>query len=168
MMRQVEHHEHVPTPHHGREIVLVLAGLKDPLNVGHAFRIGSSLGVSHIYCCDDTPIPPGSKINRTARGAQHQVAWSGGETLEVVSSLRKNNFYVLAVEYATESTDIRQIVASIDEGQSVALVLGNEAHGMSNELMAACDGVGHLPLYGAISSLNVATALAMALWEVVR
>jgi len=176
-MRQVEHHEHVPTPHHGREVVLVLAGLKDPLNVGQAFRIGSSLGVSHLYCCDDTPVPPGSKINRTARGAQHYLPWSKGETFEVVSSLRsrkldgvqaQKNFYVLAVEYANESVDIRALVAGIEPSQPVALVLGNEAHGMTPELMAACDGVGHLPLYGAISSLNVATALAMALWEVVR
>jgi len=167
-MRQVEHHEHVPHPHHGREVVLVLAGLKDPLNVGQAFRIGSSLGVAHVYCCDDTPVPPGSKINRTARGAQHQVAWSRGNTLEVLSSLRENKHYILAVEYATESKDIRALVADIDSKQAVALVLGNEAHGMTPELMAVCDGVGHLPLYGAISSLNVATALAMALWEVVR
>ena len=176
-MRQVEHHEHVPTPHHGREVVLVLAGLKDPLNVGQAFRIGSSLGVSHIYCCDDTPTPPGSKINRTARGAQHQVPWSGGETSEVISSLRprnpdgtqaQNKFYVLAVEYATESEDIRGLVAGLDSSRPIALVLGNEAHGMTRELMAACDGVGHLPLYGPISSLNVAIALALAVWEVVR
>jgi tRNA G18 (ribose-2'-O)-methylase SpoU len=167
-MRQVEHHEHVPQPHHGREVVLVLAGLKDPLNVGQAFRIGSSLGVSHIYCCDDTPTPPGSKINRTARGAQHQVPWSGGVTEAVISSLCENQFYVLAVEYANESVDIRKLVASIESAKPVALVLGNEAHGMTPELMAACDGVGHLPLYGPISSLNVATALALAVWEVVR
>ncbi len=176
-MRQVEHHEHIPTPHHGREVVLILAGLKDPLNVGQAFRIGSSLGVSHIYCCDDTPKPPGSKINRTARGAQHQVPWSGGATFDVINSLRsrnanetqaQKNFYVLAVEYADESIDIRTLVAGIDSSKPIALVLGNEAHGMTPELMAACDGVGHLPLYGSISSLNVATALAMALWEVVR
>lgn len=167
-MRQVEHHEHVPTPHHGREVVLILAGLKDPLNVGQAFRIGSSLGVSHIYCCDDTPVPPNAKINRTARGAQHQVSWSGGATVEVISSLHKNHFYVLAVEYATKSEDIRTLVASIDSKRPIALVLGNEAHGMTPELMAACDGVGHLPLYGPISSLNVATAMALAVWEVVR
>ncbi len=42
------------------------------------------------------------------------------------------------------------------------------AHGMTSEILVACDGVGHLPLYGAISSLNVATALSLAVWEVVR
>ncbi|MFK8055147.1 MAG: TrmH family RNA methyltransferase [Saprospiraceae bacterium] len=167
-MRQVEHHEHVPTPHHGRNVVLVLAGLKDPLNVGQAFRTGSSLGISHIYCCGDTPVPPGSKINRTARGAQRHVPWSGGATEEVISSLRQNNFYVLAVEYATASEDIRVLVANLESDRPVALVMGNEAHGMTSELMASCDGVGHLPLYGPVSSLNVATAMALAVWEVVR
>ena len=167
-MRQIEHAEHRPQPHHGRRVVLVLAGLKDPLNVGQAFRIASAMGVGHIYCCDGCPAPPSAKINRTARGAQHQVPWSVGDSEEIILGLRQNKHHVVAVEYATASLDIREVVGAVDRAAAVGLVLGNEAHGLSPKLLAACDAVGHLPLYGSISSLNVATALAMAVWEVVR
>lgn len=167
-MRQVEHQEHHPAPHHGRHVELVLAGLKDPLNVGQAFRTGASLGVAHLHLCDGTPAPPGAKLNRTARGAQHALPWSGGSTSEVLSGLRQNGLYALAVEYATESRDLRAIAEALPRTRGVALVLGNEAHGLSPALMAACDAVGHLPLYGRVSSLNVATALALATWEFVR
>ena len=167
-MRQVEHHEHRPAPHHGRRVELVLAGLRDPLNVGQAFRTAVSLGVRHLHLCDGTPTPPAAKINRTARGAQHALPWSSGATLTTVADLRRAGVHVLAVEYATASRDLREVVDGLPPGAPVGLVLGNEAHGLSREAMAACEAVAHLPLYGRVSSLNVAAALALATWEVVR
>ena len=147
---------------------LVLAGLRDPLNVGQAFRTGVSLGAARLHLCDATPTPPSAKLNRTARGAQHQLAWTTGRSAEVVAGLRQNGTHVIAVEYATASHDLRRLLAKTPRDEPLALVLGNEAHGLPRELMSACDAVGHLPLYGRVSSLNVATALALALWEAVR
>ena len=167
-MRQVEHAEHRPAPHHGREVHLVLDGLRDPLNVGQAFRVGASLGVAHLHLCAGTPTPPAAKINRTARGAQHEVAWSAGPTLAALAGLAAAGVRTVAVEYATASRDVRAVAAEGPRGAAVALVLGNEAHGVSAEALAAVDAVAHLPLYGRVSSLNVATALALAAWEWVR
>lgn len=167
-MRQIEHQDHRPSPHHGHAVDLVLAGLKDPLNVGQALRTAVSLGARHVYLCDGTPAPPAAKINRTARGAQHEVAWSTGETLAVIGSLHRRGVAVVAVEYATESRDLRRVVAQLPDAVPVALVVGHEARGLSPDVLAACGSVAHLPLYGRISSLNVAAALALALWEVVR
>lgn len=164
-MRQLEHHEHRPRPHHGRRVEVALDALKDPLNVGQAFRICASLGVRHLHLCAGTPTPPLAKINRTARGAQHQLPWSATEqTLDVVAGFRQSG-RVLGVELATGSVDVRERAVT---GEAVLLVVGNEAHGLAPELLDACDEVVHLPLYGAISSLNVATALALAVWEAVR
>ena len=154
-------------PHHGREVHLVLAGLRDPLNVGQAFRTGVSLGAAHLHLCDGTPAPPSAKLNRTARGAQHALPWSGGNAEEVVGTLRERGVGVVAVEYAHGSRDLREAIAGFG-GSPLALVLGNEAHGLATQVMGACEAVAHVPLHGRVSSLNVAAALAIALWEAVR
>ena len=166
-MRQVEHAEHVPHPHHGKEVVVVLAGLKDPLNVGQAFRICSSLGIRQLYLCDNTPCPPSAKLNRTARGAQNALSWQAGTTHETIDLLKANGYRVWAVEYATASKDIREMLTQAS-AFPLALILGNEAHGIETDILVRCDAVVHLPLYGPVSSLNVSTALALAVWEVVR
>lgn len=170
-MRQLEHQEHVPRRHHGRHVEVALVGLKDPLNVGQAFRTCVSLGVTQLYLCDGTPSPPLAKINRTARGAQHHLPWTAHSTEECVTSFRESMKgsgklgVVLGVELATASCDIRE---RTHQDAAVLLLLGNEAHGLSPAELALCDEVVHLPLYGSVSSLNVATALALAVWECVR
>ncbi len=165
-MRQIEHHEHVPSRHHGKHVEVALADLRDPLNVGQAFRICTSLGVRHLHLCGATPTPPLAKINRTARGAQHAVPWSSKPAHETLETFRASGGKVIGIEYATASVDLREL--SFVEQQPLLLVLGNEAHGIARDLLDSCDVVAHLPLYGPISSLNVATALALSVWEVVR
>ena len=144
-----------------------MANVKDPLNVGHAFRLGSSLGVEHLYLLGHTPAPPNAKLNRTARGAQHQVPYTSLPLDASWEGFRQNGWHVVCVEYATASRDVREVRADYAE-QPCVLVVGNEAHGFAPELLDAADAVAHLPMYGAISSYNVATALAVALWEWVR
>ena len=166
-MRQLEHHEHRPLPAHGRRVSLALVDVKDPLNVGHAFRLGSSLGVERVYLLGQTPAPPNAKLNRTARGAQHQVPFTALPLAGAWEGFRQNGLRVVAVEYATASRDIREVRRELGDAP-VVLAVGNEAHGFPPALLDAADAVAHLPMYGAISSYNVATALAVALWEWVR
>ena len=166
-MRQVEHHEHRPLPGHGRRVSLALADVKDPLNVGHAFRLGASLGVDRLYLLGETPAPPNAKLNRTARGAQHQVTWESRPTVGAWARFRADGLRVVAVEYATASRDIRAVRRELGT-EPVVLAVGNEAHGFPSDLLDEADAVAQLPMFGAISSFNVSTALAIALWEWVR
>lgn len=167
MMRQVEHHEHRAQPPHGRHVELALLDLRDPLNVGQAFRLAASLGVTHLHLLGRTPTPPNAKLNRTARGAQEEVQWSQATWDAALDGFRQNQLRVVAIEYATASVDMREVRARI-AGQACVLVVGNEAHGLSKDVLAAVDEVAHVPMYGAISSFNVASALGIALWEWVR
>jgi tRNA G18 (ribose-2'-O)-methylase SpoU len=50
----------------------------------------------------------------------------------------------------------------------VALILGSEAHGLSDEVRADCDELVSLPVYGRAESLNLAAAAAILLYEVAR
>ena len=173
-MRQVEHHEHRPAAHHGHRIELALVRLDDPLNVGQAFRIGVSLGVRYLHLLDGTPAPPNAKLNRTARGAQHRLPFLEVSTVDALAGFRQNRLFTLAIEYATHSRGIVTVAAEVDAAISagdyagVVLLFGNEAHGMTPDVLQRCDAVAHLPLYGSVSSYNVATAIAMATWELVR
>ena len=169
-MRQVEHHEHQPWPHHGRHVELALVSLDDPLNVGQAFRIGVSLGVERLHLIDGTPAPPNAKLNRTARGAQHHLPYSIVSWQDALFGFRQNQLHVIAVEYAHGARPIQQLAdeQARRESSGVVLVVGNEARGLSVAQLEQCDAVAMLPMYGPISSLNVATALALAAWEFIR
>lgn len=165
-MRQLEHSEHVPSPHHGRWLEVALIDLKDPLNVGQAFRLSSALGVRLLHLCGTTPAPPSAKLNRTARGAQYEVPFVQDPVAKAFESFRQNQLRIIGIEAATGSVDIRSI--TLEAFQPSVLLLGNEAHGLSADILGACDVVAHLPMQGKVSSYNVSTALALALWELVR
>ena len=168
-MRQVEHHEHRAAAHHGRRIELALVDLRDPLNVGQAFRLGVSLGVAHLHLLGSTPGPPNAKLNRTARGAQSMLRYSCSSVSEGLAGFRQNRLYVVAIEYATDARDIRELAAELRQARrDTVLLVGNEAHGLPRDMLTACDAVGVLPMFGPVSSYNVATALALATWEFVR
>ena len=166
-MRQLEHAEHVPAPHHGRHVEAVLAGLKDPLNVGQAFRLADALGVRRLVLAQPTPTPPNAKLNRTARGAQHRVTWASAALPALIDQYRDRAVYTVAIECASASRPLVEVAAELRHAP-VALFVGNEAHGLPGALLEACDYVAHLPMYGSVSSYNVSTALAIALWEFVR
>ncbi len=166
-MRQVEHHEHRPRAAHGRPVEVALLDLRDPLNVGQAFRLAASLGVARLHLVGQTPAPPNAKLNRTARGAHHEVSWSRATWADALAGFRERRLCVIAVEYATASVDLREVCTEVGDRPCVLLV-GNEAHGLPKDILATVDHVAHIPMYGAISSLNVAAALAIALWEWVR
>lgn len=141
--------------------------VRDPLNVGQAFRLGVSLGAQRLHLLGSTPSPPNAKLNRTARGAQHELPFVRGTVEDAFIGFRQNSLVVVALEYATASTDIRT-VRQVCAERPVVLLVGNEAHGLPKSVLAEADHVAHLPMYGGVSSYNVAAALGIALWEWIR
>jgi tRNA G18 (ribose-2'-O)-methylase SpoU len=145
-------------------VSIVLDRLRSAHNTGNIFRIADAVGASEIIACGYTPAPPHPKLEKTAMGADKMVPCRTFETsLEAVNALRKEGY--------------RQILAVESEGDSVcawdkeyefplALVLGNEALGIAEETIKACDGIISLPMFGQKSSINVGNCAAVVLYSV--
>jgi tRNA G18 (ribose-2'-O)-methylase SpoU len=161
---QLDHAAHRPCP---RPLALrVLAhDLELAANVGALFRIADALGVEHLHLSGRTPVPPDARIRRAARSADRVVPFSqGDDPLATVAVLKADGWRVVALELSTASIDVRTLPVASDD--RVCLVLGAEAEGVSQALLDAADATVHLPMRGQNSSMNVASACAIALWEI--
>jgi tRNA (guanosine-2'-O-)-methyltransferase len=83
---------------------------------------------------------------------------------DAADAAREDGFTVVGLELADAAIPLHQISA----GPDVCLAVGNEDHGLSPATLAACDAVAFIPLTGRVGSLNVATATAIALYELRR
>jgi tRNA (guanosine-2'-O-)-methyltransferase len=73
-------------------------------------------------------------------------------------------YRLVGIELAQGATPLHELDLPAD----VCLALGHEDRGLSKACLARCDDLAYVPLLGSIASLNVATAAAVAIYEVRR
>ena len=146
----------------GWNVVLILDNLRSAHNVGNIFRIAEALNC-RIIACGYTPFPPHPVLAKTAMECDKTVPFTTADSAaEAIKSLRKEDYKcILALEHNSESVEVADY-GNFD--MPLALVLGNEAKGVSGEALALCDGIVELPMLGAKASVNVGNAAAAALY----
>lgn len=146
-------------------VIGVLDRLRSAHNVGSIFRTSDGARLQELVLCGYTPTPPHRHLEKTALRATESVPWQHSETVEdAIQTLKQQGVQVVALEYTDKSTSLYEF----DLQFPLALVAGNEADGLSPEVISLCDAVVHLPMYGLKSSLNVSVAFGIAAYEVVR
>jgi tRNA (guanosine-2'-O-)-methyltransferase len=143
-------------------LALVLHDVQSPFNVGAIVRTAAAYRVDHVWCVGRTPDLADPKVGRTALGCERYLTWSIVE--DGVEPARATGYQVVGLELAEGATPLHECELSGD----VALVVGHEDHGLPRAVLEACDQVAFLPLLGRVGSLNVATATAIACYEVRR
>lgn len=159
-----------------RDIVLVAHNLRSTHNVGSLLRTADGLGVQKVILSGYTPHPmhendrrlphesikAGKQIDKTALGAQNMVKWEyHGDILPVLKKLQKQGYIVAALE----QTDDAHLLHKYHPPHKIVLVLGREVEGIEPEVLAACDIVLEIHMFGKKESFNVAQAAAMALYH---
>lgn len=148
-------------------IALVLHNIRSMHNVGSMFRSSDAFLVAHMHLCGYTPRPPHRDIHKTALGATETVAWTyHASTEQCIASLKDHGWTILAVEQAVGSIPLHTY--SLTFNQPLALVLGNELHGVDQEILDLCDACIEIPQWGMKHSLNVSVATGILLWELSR
>jgi len=163
---QLEHAQHRPAAAL-RPLRLLVHDLELAANVGTLFRIADALGVERLHLTGTTPRPPDARLRKAARSTDAHVAWErGDDPLAVVAALRAGGWRVVSLELTTASVDVRRF--AVAPGDKLCLVLGAEATGVAQALLDASDATVHVPMRGHNSSMNVASAAAIALFELSR
>jgi len=146
-------------------LTIVLDNVRSMHNVGSVFRTCDAFLVEKIYLCGFTPTPPHREIQKTALGATESVAWEAiAETPALIDNLKQEGFLVYAVEQTHNSVALNQFTPSIDS--KIALVFGNEAEGVSEEAILACDGAIEIPQFGSKHSFNISVSAGIVLWDI--
>ncbi len=149
------------SPRYG--VWLVLDGIQDPGNVGTLLRSAEAAGVGQVLCSPGTVDIYSSKVVRAAMGAhcylplQNHCAWS------TLSDMLQNKGPI----YATVAGRGKPYYA-VDWCQAGAVIIGNEAHGISKEGLSVTTEHIAIPMTGRIASLNAAIAGSIILFEMVR
>ncbi len=149
------------------EIYIILDNVLDTYNIGSVFRLADAVGAKKILLCAGSETPPNHRIKKASINTTEIVEWEYfASTLEAITSLRKQvpEIKIVAVELAENSIPYTEYKYQLP----VALLVGHESFGVSDEIMKACDAVVELPMYGVNISLNVMVSLAIALYEVLR
>lgn len=137
--------------------VLILDGVADPGNVGTLVRTAAALGAVAVVGVGPSADPFGPKAVRASAGACYRIPVLRRRDLATVAAeLRPGRRVVGLAAGAGEP------VAGLGAAGTTALVLGSEAHGVSDA--GAVDAWAHVPMPGALESLNVAAAGAIALF----
>ncbi|MFW5427272.1 MAG: TrmH family RNA methyltransferase [Methylophagaceae bacterium] len=157
-------HETKPVKH---PISLLLNDFESPGNVGSIFRLADAFGIEKIYLTGTTPVPPNRKMMRTSRATEKFVPYEYDESgVDVVDALKSKGYKVISLEITSSSTDIRKL--SLSSNDKVCLILGAENEGVNSQLLALSDETIHIPMLGENSSINVASACAIAIFETVN
>jgi tRNA (guanosine-2'-O-)-methyltransferase len=140
------------------ELVVVCQSVAYPVNVGSVFRIADALDVTEVILTGITPQPPHPTIAKVGRNKDRRVPWRYVEQSEsALKELRERGYWIAALEVTDESRPYYEA----DYPHRLALVLGNEDHGVTRACLALCDAALFVPMYGSGKSLNVHVSLAV-------
>lgn len=146
-------------------LTLILHNLRSSFNVGSIFRSAECFGIQEIITCGYTANPNNKKVQKTAMGTAEKVKWQHCDQIDTAISLMKQHQCFI---YALEISDYAKNLDTIDFEKPAALILGNEALGLNNEILAKANQIVTIPLAGWKNSLNVGVAAAIACYEFYR
>ena len=145
-------------------VTVVLDNVRSEMNVGSVFRTADAFLINRIYLCGITPQPPKPEIHKTALGAEESVEWRYfNTTLQAIEELKAEGYQICSIEQVHDSVSLEQFV--VNDHSPVAIILGNEVKGVSQDVVDCSDVCIEIPQHGTKHSLNISCCAAIAMWK---
>ena len=147
------------------QVLLVVAcGLQDPGNLGTIHRSAQAFGASALVTLEATVSPYNPKAMRASAGAVfHVPSFAGAEPGALFTKLRAARVRMIAAD-----PHAPQRISEADLRGPLAILIGQEAAGLSPEIASQADVRLSVPLRAGMDSLNAATAASIFLYEAAR
>ena len=153
----------VKSINYNENIIIALDGINDPGNLGTILRTIDSSGLKQIIVSKDTAECYNPKVVRSTMGAIFRINIIEVENLkETLKNMKNNNFEVVVT-----SLDSKKTIYDIEYKNKV-IVIGNEANGVSKEVIEEADEKVKIPMFGKTESLNASVATGIIVYEYVR
>ena len=155
------------------DIILLAHNIRSTHNVGALFRSAESFGVSKIIFSGYTPYPTlahdtrlphiseklTNQIKKTALGTETLVPFEYFE-IPPIADLKNSGIRVVGLEQDARSVPL----STYHPPEKLALLIGEEVYGITDELRDMCDDIVEIPMLGTKESLNVSVATGIALY----
>ena len=148
----------------GSPLVVVLDRVNDPGNAGTVIRTADAFGAGAVILTEGSVDPHNGKCVRSTAGSLFHVPIAADvPTSDAIAALRARGLTLVAAD-ASGSVSLGTMGADAVLDGPVAWVIGNEAHGVHEDLLAAAHETVAIPMTGAAESLNMAAAAAVCLF----
>jgi 23S rRNA (guanosine2251-2'-O)-methyltransferase len=146
-------------------VSLLLDNVRSMYNVGAFFRTADGAGIERMYLSGITARPPKRALNKTALGAEERVPWTGvDDPVELVGGLHSSGYEIAAIETSVHAVDVFDWKPRFP----LCVLFGHEVDGLPAALLELCDTHVRIPMLGLKHSLNVASAGAIVMYELLR
>lgn len=145
------------------DVIVVLDGIQDPGNLGTILRTIDSVNLKQVILSETTADPYNPKVVRSTMGAIYRVNMIRSKNIiETLKNIKKHKYEIVATSLQTDKS-----IYDIDYKKKV-IVIGNEANGVSKEVLDLANTKVKIPMLGKTESLNAAVATGIILYEYVR
>ena len=158
------------------EIILIAHNIRSTHNIGSVFRTAEGFGVQKIIISGYSPYPTQSndtrlphiaekltkQIHKTALGAETIVPFEYQESPDIIQ-LQLDGYTIVGLEQDQRSV----LLPDYRPPQKIALLLGEEVHGITDAMRDLCDNLIEIPMKGKKESFNVSVAAGIALYHLV-
>lgn len=150
------------TPVDGQKnIILMLDQVTDPQNVGACLRSAAAFGARALITQDRNSPSESGALARASAGGLETIPWVRAANLaQSLEALKDMGYWHIGLDGNTE-TALKQV----NLGDNLVLVMGSEGKGLRPLVRKHCDQIAKIPMTGAVESLNVSNAAAIALYE---
>jgi len=143
--------------------VVVIEGVEKPGNLGAILRTADAAGVDGVVVCAGATDLHNPNVVRASLGALFTLPIAEATTAEVLTWLQQCQIQAVAASPVGKT-----LYTAVPLTTGVAIVMGSEALGLSEQWLTTTAAVVTIPMYGRIDSLNLSAATAVMLYEVVR
>jgi RNA methyltransferase, TrmH family len=163
MVRVKEHSVQDVVARADQGILMAIAGVQDPGNLGTIFRSGEAFGAGGILIGGNTVTPFNPKVIRASAGSLFRLPFVRTNLLGLQAELRARGIAMLAT-----SSHKGTVLSGTNLRSQVAVFIGSEGAGLPRELMAGVDEVVVIPHSRQVESLNAGVAASIVLYEAMR
>lgn len=145
-------------------LILVLESVENPGNIGAILRTANAVSVDAIAFCNPKTDPFNPNVIRSSLGSLFTTNFFVETSYKLISFLRKKKIKIFSTVLQKNYFNIYKVYFR----DGIALVIGNEAEGLSKIWMEISDKLIKIPMNGNVDSLNVSNVTAIVLFEILR
>ncbi len=157
------------------QISVLAHDIRSAHNIGSIFRTCEGFGVEHLYLSGYTPYPrlerdtrlphivekTSADIAKTALGAEESLSFSHVTSpYPTIDAFKDHRYTVIGLEQDPSALPLPELHAP----EKILLILGEEVHGLSSDIIKNCDALIEIPMRGQKESFNVSVATGIALY----
>ena len=146
--------------------VVVMENVENPANVGSIFRNAAALYADAVILTDDSADPLYKRSIRVSMGNVFNIDWCYISKDNYMNILMKHNYKTASFALRDNSVELED--QGLNNEEKLAIIMGSEGYGLDDKTIDQSDYVIRIDMNSEVDSLNVASASAIALWQLCK